>query len=140
MRQNNSVTFDGESRIYSTTSGFSSGGSSSNSVLSCCNDNEECKFNNSVKRYYSLMYQKAPSKLNRDDESFSKDEDSMTLTSSNACGSNCSCYGYNDHIRTPDDEFLDPKCSQLSQSITPMKSIKGENHHSFGQKLLHEKM
>ena len=81
FRQSHSVTFDDESRIYSTTSGFSSGASSSNSVLSCCNNTEECKFNNSIKRYYSIMYHKNQANLPRDDAKFSRNDDSSHVCS-----------------------------------------------------------
>ena len=52
---------NGNGRISSTTSGISSDGSST-SIISCCNNNEECRFKNSTKRYFSYLYPKDCSK------------------------------------------------------------------------------
>ena len=141
FRQSHSVTFDDESRIYSTTSGFSSGASSSNSVLSCCNNTEECKFNNSIKRYYSIMYHKNQSNLPRDDAKFSRnDEDTLTMTSSNTCGTNCSCYDSKLPITSQKIQSIEPDCSEFSQNNTIMKKIDGQNQPSFANKILLERM
>ena len=140
LRHKDSVTFDDASRIYSTTSGFSSEGSSTNSLLSCCNDNEECKFNNSIKRYYSLAYQKPASRSIQDDDNFSKNYDTVTLTSSNTCGSNCSCYDSKLSPRSLEDQLLDPDSSHLCHHNTIVKFINRQNQRSFEQKMLLEKM
>ena len=140
LRHKESVTFDDASRIYSTTSGFSSEGSSTNSILSCCNENEECKFNNSIKRYYSLMYQKPLSKFIKDDDSFSKHDDTVTLTSTNTCGSNCSCYDSNLPARSHEDQLLYPDSSRLCHHNTIVKFSNRQNQRSFEQKMLLEKM
>ena len=83
-----------EDRICSTTSGVSSNGSS-NTLISCCNNNEECRFNNSTKRYSSNVYQKDLSKayeLIRNDNRSYGCTDTMTSKSSyDSRGSKCSC-------------------------------------------------
>ena len=140
LRHEDFVTFDDASRIYSTTSGFSSEGSSTNSLLSCCNENEECKFNNSIKRYYSLMYQKPTSKSIQDDDDFSKNDDTVTLISSDTCGSNCSCYDSKLPPISHEDQLLDPDSSQLRNHNTIVKFINRQNQLSFEQKMLLEKM
>ena len=140
LRHKDSVTFDDASRIYSTTSGFSSEGSSTNSILSCCNENEECKFNNSIKRYYTLMYQKPASKSIKDDDDFSKNDDTVTLISSDTCGSNCSCYDSKLPPISHEDQLLDPDSSQLRNHNTIVKFINRQNQLSFEQKMLLEKM
>ena len=140
LRHKDSVTFDDDSRIYSTTSGFSSEGSSTNSILSCCNENEECKFNNSIKRYYSLMYQKPASESIQDDDDFSKNDDTVTLISSDTCGSNCSCYDSKLPPISHEDQLLDPDSSQLRNHNTIVKFINRQNQLSFEQKMLLEKM
>ena len=137
------MTFDDDdSRIYSTTSGFSSGGSST-SVLSCCNNNEECKFNNSVKRYYSTMYQKAPSKLRRHisgDSSSKNDEDTLTLTSSNSCGTNCSFCCSKSSVKSHKKKSLGSNFPEFNNNNTIVKSSICQDQRPFGRKVLLERM
>ena len=126
---------DDESRIYSTTSGFSSGGSS-NSVLSCCNNNEECN-----KGYYSTMYQKAPSKLRRHisgHDSSNNGEDTLTLTSSNSCGTDCSFFCPKSPVKTQEKKTSD--FPDFNKHNTIVKSSICQDQRSFGRKVLLERM
>ena len=82
-----------DARICSTTSGISSNGSS-NTLISCCNNNEECRFNNSTKRYCTNVYQKDLSETYGHISNDNRSKGCMdTLTSKSSYGSrgsNCS--------------------------------------------------
>ena len=91
-----------DDRIGSTTSGISSNGSS-NTFISCCNNNEECRFNNSTKRDCTNVYQKDLSKTYGDIANDNRSKGGTDTLTSKSCydsgGSNCSfCYCSTDHF------------------------------------------
>ena len=100
-----------------STSGISSG-ASSHSFLSCWNNNEECRFNNSTKRSYdTILGQKDFSKISRhspldNDKDYS---DSLISRSSfESCASNCSfCSCSEDCFGTCEKQFAEANHSRI---------------------------
>ena len=85
------VEYD-DNRHCSTTSGISSDGSA-NSIISCCNNTEECRFNNSTKFYDSVLYQKlfsTKSRKSRYNVSMYQTDGVSSISSTESCKSNCS--------------------------------------------------
>ena len=114
-------------RKCSTTSGISSG-RSSNSLLSCCNNNEEYKFKNSIKHYDSMLSQKDLSgrQTQRFDSQHKLDySDDMSYESSfDSCASICSyCDNSNDQFKTCQGQV--PKQNKSRMNNCERKFIKG---------------